>query len=97
MREVGGGGGVVRVARSVPSVGSPVLPCAARTEAGVGFVDGALPGELVATNVYQVKKRFWRGRVAAVREPSAERIGGGHADCAGCDWAFFEPVAAGRA
>ncbi len=35
--------------------------------------------------------------MAAVREPSAERVGGRHADCAGCDWAFFEPVAAGRA
>jgi 23S rRNA (uracil1939-C5)-methyltransferase len=69
----------------------------ARTGDGVGFVEGALPGELVATNVYQVKKKFWRGRVAAVREPSAERVGGAHADCAGCDWAFFETSAARRA
>ena len=68
----------------------------ARTESGVGFVDGALPGELVATNVYQVKKNFWRGRVAAVREPSAQRVGGPHADCPGCDWAFFEDGAARR-
>ncbi len=69
----------------------------ARTDDGVGFVEGALPGELVATNVYQVKRRFWRGRVTAVREASAERIEGEHADCAGCDWAFFEPAAARRA
>jgi len=66
----------------------------ARTEDGVGFVEGALPGELVATNVYQVKKKFWRGRVVAVREPSARRIEGPHADCAGCDWAFFDAAAA---
>ncbi len=68
----------------------------ARTDAGVGFVEGGLPGELVATNVYQVKKKFWRGRVTAVREPSEERVGGPHADCAGCDWAFFEESAARR-
>ncbi len=69
----------------------------ARTDDGVGFVDGALPGELVATNVYQVKRRFWRGRVTAVREASAERVESDHSDCAGCDWAFFEPAAARRA
>ena len=69
----------------------------ARTDAGVGFVEGALPGELVATNVYQVKKKFWRGRVAAVHEPSPERVEGPHDDCAGCDWAFFEDSAARRA
>ncbi len=66
----------------------------ARTADGVGFVDGALPGELVATMVYQVKKRFWRGSLSAVREPSPDRVGGPHADCAGCDWAHFEPGAA---
>jgi len=69
----------------------------ARTEDGVGFVEGALPGEMVATNVYQVKKKFWRGRVTAVREPSARRIEGPHADCAGCDWAFFDVAAAQEA
>jgi tRNA/tmRNA/rRNA uracil-C5-methylase (TrmA/RlmC/RlmD family) len=60
----------------------------------VGFVDGALPGELVATNVYQVKKNFWRGAASAVREPSADRVEGAHAGCAGCDWAHFEAAAA---
>jgi 23S rRNA (uracil1939-C5)-methyltransferase len=69
----------------------------ARTEGGVGFVEGALPGELVATNVYQVKKKFWRGRVAGIHEPSPERVEGLHADCAGCDWAFFEDSASRRA
>ena len=83
---------VVRIEKLAPT-GEGV----ARTEDGVGFVEGALPGELVATNVYQVKKKFWRGRVAAVREASADRVGGPHADCAGCDWAFVEPSAAHRA
>ena len=83
---------VVRIEKLAPT-GEGI----ARTEEGVGFVEGALPGELVATNVYQVKKKFWRGRVASVREPSPERIGGSHADCAGCDWAFFENAAARRA
>jgi tRNA/tmRNA/rRNA uracil-C5-methylase (TrmA/RlmC/RlmD family) len=69
----------------------------ARTDAGVGFVEGALPGELVATNVYQVKKKFWRGRVAQVLEASPERVEGPHADCAGCDWAYFDDSAARRA
>jgi tRNA/tmRNA/rRNA uracil-C5-methylase (TrmA/RlmC/RlmD family) len=68
----------------------------ARGEGGVGFVDRALPGELVATIVYQVKKNFWRGSVAAVREPSPDRVDGPHAGCAGCDWAHFEPAAARR-
>jgi 23S rRNA (uracil1939-C5)-methyltransferase len=69
----------------------------ARTVDGVGFVDRALPGELVETNVYQVKKKFWRGNLRAVREPSLDRVVEPHAGCAGCDWAHFEPSAARRA
>jgi tRNA/tmRNA/rRNA uracil-C5-methylase (TrmA/RlmC/RlmD family) len=61
----------------------------ARTADGVGFVDRALPGEFVETNVYEVRKRFWRGAVRSVRLPSPDRVGGPHADCAGCDWAHF--------
>jgi len=61
----------------------------ARTEDGVGFVDRALPGERVATTLYEMKKRFWRGTAAAVLEPSPDRVGGPHAGCAGCDWAHF--------
>ena len=57
---------------------------------------GPFPGELVATIVYQVKKKFWRGSLSAVREPSPDRVEGLHADCAGCDWAHFEPAAARR-
>ncbi|MGE5414592.1 MAG: hypothetical protein ACM3NW_10475, partial [Syntrophomonadaceae bacterium] len=68
-----------------------------RGEDGVGFVDGALPGERVATTLYEMKKRFWRGRAEAVLEPSPDRVGGPHAGCAGCDWAHFEVGAARRA
>jgi 23S rRNA (uracil1939-C5)-methyltransferase len=66
----------------------------ARTADGVGFVDRALPGELVETNVYEVRKRFWRGSLRAVLEPSPDRVSGPHADCAGCDWAHFAPAPA---
>jgi tRNA/tmRNA/rRNA uracil-C5-methylase (TrmA/RlmC/RlmD family) len=69
----------------------------ARTEDGVGFVEGALPGERVATTLYEMRKRFWRGRTDAVLEPSPDRVEGPHAGCAGCDWAHFEPAAARRA
>ena len=65
-----------------------------RNEGGVGFVAGALPGELVATTQYEVKKRFWRGRLEAVLEPSPDRLAGPHAGCAGCDWAHLAPEAA---
>jgi tRNA/tmRNA/rRNA uracil-C5-methylase (TrmA/RlmC/RlmD family) len=61
----------------------------ARTADGVGFVERALPGEFVETNVYEVRKHFWRGAVRSVRLQSPDRVGGPHADCAGCDWAHF--------
>ncbi len=69
----------------------------ARTVDGVGFVDRALPGELVATTLYEMKKRFWRGTTDAVLEASPDRVEGPHAGCAGCDWAHFAPDAARRA
>ena len=47
-----------------------------RSSDGVGFVDGALPGELVATTLYEVRKRFWRGSLRAVLEPSPDRVDG---------------------
>src|SRR5262249_39078092 len=53
-----------------------------RNDDGVGFVAGALPGELVATTQYEVKKRFWRGRLEAVLEASPDRVEGPHAGCA---------------
>ncbi len=66
----------------------------ARSSDAVGFVDGALPGELVATTLYEVRKSFWRGSLRAVLEPSPDRVDGPHAGCAGCDWAHFAPDAA---
>lgn len=85
-------GRVVRIEK-LASTGEGIV----RTPDGVGFIDRALPGELVATNVYEVRKRFWRGSLSEVREPSLDRIEGLHADCAGCDWAHFEPAAAREA
>jgi 23S rRNA (uracil1939-C5)-methyltransferase len=79
----------VRVEKLAPT-GEGVV----RGKDGVGFVEGALPGELVATTVYEVRKRFWRGRVRAVLEPSPDRVGGPHAGCAGCDWSYFAETAA---
>jgi 23S rRNA (uracil1939-C5)-methyltransferase len=69
----------------------------ARTSDGVGFVDRALPGELVETTVYEMRKRFWRGSLRAVLESSPDRLEGPHADCAGCDWGHFAPEAAREA
>ena len=69
----------------------------ARTTEGVGFIDRALPGELVETSIYEARKRFWRGSLRAVLEPSPERVDSPHAACAGCDWAHFEPGAARKA
>jgi 23S rRNA (uracil1939-C5)-methyltransferase len=66
----------------------------ARTGDGVGFVDRALPGELVETTVYEMRKRFWRGSLRAVLERSPDRLDGPHAACAGCDWSHFAPEAA---
>jgi tRNA/tmRNA/rRNA uracil-C5-methylase (TrmA/RlmC/RlmD family) len=85
------GGRNVRIEKLAPT-GEGI----ARTADGVGFVDRALPGELVATTLYEVKKRFWRGNLRAVLEPSPDRVAGPHADCAGCDWAHAAPEPARR-
>lgn len=82
----------VRVEKLAPT-GEGVV----RGKDGVGFVEGGLPGELVATTVYEVRKRFWRGRVRAVLEPSAYRVRGPHAGCAGCDWSHFAEAASREA
>src|SRR5438105_5144971 len=83
---------LVRIERLAPT-GEGV----ARTDRGVGFVDRALPGELVETTVYQVKRNFWRGSLAGVLEPSPDRRETAHSSCAACDWAHFDPPAARRA
>jgi 23S rRNA (uracil1939-C5)-methyltransferase len=69
----------------------------ARTADGVGFVDRALPGELVETSIYERRRRFWRGSVREVLERSADRVDSAHAGCGGCDWAHYEAGAARRA
>jgi 23S rRNA (uracil1939-C5)-methyltransferase len=69
----------------------------ARTADGVGFVDRALPGELVETSIYERRRRFWRGSLRGVLEPSADRVDSPHDGCAGCDWAHFALDAARRA
>jgi 23S rRNA (uracil1939-C5)-methyltransferase len=66
-----------------------------KTADGVGFVAGALPGEDVDAEVLEVRKKFWKGRAVLVRNPSALRRAGTHAEgCAGCDWAHYDPAAA---
>ena len=58
----------------VPDAPAAGGAAAARTEDGVVFVDGALPGETVEVELTQVKKRFARARVTSVVEPSEHRV-----------------------
>lgn len=58
----------------VPDAPAAGGAAAARTEDGVVFVDGALPGETVEVELTQVKKRFARARVTSVLEPSERRV-----------------------
>lgn len=62
----------------------------ARTPDGVGFVEGALPGEDVEAEVTVSKKRFWFGRAVSILSASSLRVTGPHAGCAGCDWSHLE-------
>ncbi len=66
----------------------------ARTPEGVGFIDRALPGELVETSIYERRRRFWRGSLRGILERSPDRRESVHASCAGCDWAHFDEAAA---
>ena len=68
----------------------------ARTAEGVGFVEGALPGETVEAEVLQEKKRFWFGRAVSILTPSPDRCAGPHTGCAGCDWSHLSSGAARR-
>jgi len=66
-----------------------------KTSDGVGFVAGALPGEDVDAEVLEVRKKFWKGRAVLVRDRSALRRSGPHAEgCAGCDWSHYDPASA---
>ena len=46
----------------------------ARTEDGVIFISGAIPGERVRVEITETKKSFSRGRVVEVCEPSPHRV-----------------------
>ncbi len=61
------------------------------------FVDGALPGERVSVTITQDRKRWSRGDVVEILNPSAERITPRcpthHDGCGGCDLAHLAPAA----
>jgi len=65
-----------------------------RTPDGVGFVDRALPGELLETTMDERRRRFWRGNAVRILEPSPFRVDSAHAGCGGCDWSHFAEAAA---
>lgn len=68
----------------------------ARTDAGVVFVDGVLPGEQVVVEILQQKKDFARSRLVEVLEPSPSRRPGAcpNQETVGCcDWSFIQPEA----
>ena len=67
----------------------------ARDEDGrVVFVTGALPGEAVTVELTEERKRFARGHVVEVLEPSPDRVAPPcrHVDrgCGGCSWQHVE-------
>jgi tRNA/tmRNA/rRNA uracil-C5-methylase (TrmA/RlmC/RlmD family) len=54
-----------------------------------------LPGEDADAEVLEVRKKFWKGRAVLVRNSSALRRTGPHAEgCAGCDWSHYDLAAA---
>lgn len=60
------------------------------------FVPGTIPGEVVEAELVQSAKRFNKGRVLSIIEPSPRRVAPpcGLADrCGGCGWQHIEPVA----
>lgn len=69
----------------------------ARDDGGrVVFVAGGLPGERVQVRLHEERKRFAKGSVAQVVEPSPSRreppcrfVAAG---CGGCDWQHIDPV-----
>ncbi|MGZ0218819.1 MAG: class I SAM-dependent RNA methyltransferase, partial [Acidimicrobiales bacterium] len=73
----------------------------ARADDGrVVFVEGALPGETVTAEITRVDKRWSRGRVVVVVDPSPDRIPVGCSHqlegCGGCDLLHVEARAAIR-
>lgn len=64
---------------------------------GVGFVEGALPGEEVEAEVLETRRSYWRGRAVQVLFASADRRPVPAGGCGGCDWAHYDSAAALRA
>jgi len=64
----------------------------------VVFVEGALPGELITAEITRVDKRWSRGHVVTVQEPSPDRIPVSCTHrvegCGGCDLLHVAPSAA---
>ncbi len=55
----------------------------------VAFLDRGLPGELVSATIFKRSRRYDRGRVLDILEPSAERVTPDcrhFAVCGGCSW-----------
>ncbi len=68
----------------------------ARHAGRVVFVPGVLPGEIVAAEVTETRKDFWRARLLRVEEPSAQRASPPcplFGTCGGCDWQHIDPNA----
>ena len=68
--------------------------CVARLDGQVVFVRHALPAELVTVRITEVAKRFARGDVAEVLEPSPERVVPPCPNagvCGGCDFQHVRP------
>ena len=63
---------------------------------GVGFVEGALPGEEVNVEVLETRRSYWRGRTVEVLFASADRRPVPAGGCGACDWAHYDPAAARR-
>ncbi len=66
----------------------------------VVLVEGAIPGERVQVEIHNAKKKFARGRIVEVLEPSPHRIAPPcpHVanGCGGCDWQHIAPDAQRR-
>ena len=71
----------------------------AHLEGKTVFVEGALPGECVDAEIFEVKARFAKARTRGVNVPSPDRreVSSHAARCGGTDWAHFDPRAAREA
>lgn len=66
----------------------------------VVLVEGAIPGERVRVEIHNAKKKFARGRILEVLEPSPDRVVPPcvhvAAGCGGCEWQHIAPDAQRR-